>query len=96
MLVFASPRGLADLAAAKHFYLDGTFKSVPDMFVQLVSVQVEFEGVMVPCAFALISNKKQRSYDIMWQVRNEKNLILVNINMKKRKNITFSDFNIKQ
>ena len=63
MLVFASDRALAILAAAEHWFADGTFSIAPPGCMQLYTIQALIgESTAVPCVFALLKDKSASSY----------------------------------
>lgn len=57
---------VADLSLLKQdpeWFLNGTFKVCPLMFVQLYSIHVKlFDGNVVPVVFALLPDKSAKSY----------------------------------
>lgn len=67
LLIFATPTGLNTLSASSHWFVDGTFKVVPQIFFQIYSVHALVADNVIPCVFALLPNKSQRSYDRFWQ-----------------------------
>lgn len=73
VLRFASPKGRETLKTAKHFFGDGTFKSAPPPFTQLYAIHAdtgsteEANGI-VPVCYAFLPNKKQKTYEIMFNL----------------------------
>ena len=65
-LVFASPRMLELLSAAKTWYADGTFYVVPQPFVQLYSLHVFVRSgssiKQIPALFCLMSGRRTADY----------------------------------
>ena len=57
------PENLSILSKSNNWFCDGTFKVVPELFFQLYSIHAEFEGLVIPCVYALLSNKEKRTYD---------------------------------
>src|ERR1043165_7426747 len=50
------------LQDSEHWFVDGTFKVVPELFFQLYTVQVRAFGTVVPCLYVLLPNKTQGTY----------------------------------
>ena len=63
MLLYATPKFLSILSKSNNWFCDGTFKVVPELFFQLYSIHAEFEGLVIPCVYALLSNKEESTYD---------------------------------
>lgn len=63
MLVFGTKENLNLLQQAKHWYVDGTFKSVPSLFYQLYTLHgIIRDNIIVPFVYALLPNKKSSTY----------------------------------
>lgn len=63
MLVFGTGANLSLLQTTHHWYMDGTFKTVPGIFYQLYTIHcVIKECTIVPTVFALLPNKKSSTY----------------------------------
>ena len=58
---------LDTLYNADSWYCDGTFSACPQNCFQLYTVQALVEGSMIPLAFALLPNKKEKTYNKMPQ-----------------------------
>uniref|UniRef100_H2XX57 MULE transposase domain-containing protein n=1 Tax=Ciona intestinalis TaxID=7719 RepID=H2XX57_CIOIN len=54
MLVFCSTSGLAALSANEHWFMDGTFKTAPEHFMQIYTVHSFSDGIVTPSVFALL------------------------------------------
>ena len=55
------------LSQCRHWYCDGTFKFVPDLFFQLYTIHPEKEGMVIPCVYALLLNKEESTYDSVFR-----------------------------
>ncbi|XP_078483611.1 LOW QUALITY PROTEIN: uncharacterized protein LOC113474974, partial [Ciona intestinalis] len=62
MLVFCSTSGLAALSANEHWFMDGTFKTAPEHFMQIYTVHSFQDGIVTPSVFALLPDKQQQTY----------------------------------
>ena len=68
MLVFATQQDLGLLARSNHWFMDGTFKVVPELFFQLYSIHALHNSQVIPCMHALLPNKQQLTYTAFFQV----------------------------
>ena len=68
MLVFATQQDLGLLARSKHWFMDGTFKVVPELFFQLYIIHALHNSQVIPCVYALLPNKQQLTYTAFFQV----------------------------
>ena len=64
-LIFASNQGLDDLVLNKRWACDGTFKCCPSIFYQLYIVRVR--EIYIPRLFALLPNKAQHTYNLVFE-----------------------------
>ena len=48
-----------------NWHADGTFKVVPIQFYQLYTIHCEKDGYIIPCIYALMSNKLQSTYGVL-------------------------------
>lgn len=55
--VFASRRMIVALQKSKRLFIDGTFKTAPKSYKQLVTVHGEIDGFVIPVAFVLATGK---------------------------------------
>jgi hypothetical protein len=64
IFVFASNLGLDLLAKNKKWFGDGTFSIVPEIFYQLYTICVQWNGSqkVIPVVYALMTNKDTESY----------------------------------
>ena len=63
LLIFGTHQMLNLLRDTSNWYADGTFKVVPIQFYQLYTIHCERDGYIIPCIYALMSNKLQSTYD---------------------------------
>lgn len=68
ILIFGTAQNLRHLCSANEIYMDGTFKSAPEMFRQLYSIHVEIMDSMVPVVYALLPKKDKVSYTRMFHL----------------------------
>ena len=68
MLVFATQQDLGLLARSNHWFMDGTFKVVPELFFQLYTIHALHNSQVIPCVYALLPNKQQLIYTAFFQV----------------------------
>ena len=47
------------------FFIDGTFKVVPEFFFQLFAIHALYRGHVIPVAFILLPSKSQQIYQKM-------------------------------
>ena len=59
MLIFSAPKMLSLLQESQSWYADGTFKVVPEQFFQLYTIHAEKCSTIIPCIYALLTNKTQ-------------------------------------
>ena len=58
----------ACISASLKMVVDGTFSSVPSMFVQLVTIHALIGGRTFPVVYSLLGYKAAASYKVMWEV----------------------------
>ena len=63
LLAFGTRQMLNLLQDTSDWYADGTFKVVPIQYFQLYTIHCEKDGYIIPCVYALMSNKLQSTYD---------------------------------
>lgn len=61
-LVFGTNRTVEMLSASAHWFMDGTFKVVPELFFQLYTIHAQTLGTIIPCLYVLLPNKTQETY----------------------------------
>jgi len=62
MLIFGTHDNIRLLETTAHWFLDGTFKTSPALFVQLYTVHALVNRRTIPCVYALLQNKTQATY----------------------------------
>ncbi|CAF3304227.1 unnamed protein product [Rotaria sp. Silwood2] len=50
---------------ATEFFIDGTFKVVPQIFFQLFAIHASYRDHVIPVTFILLSSKKEEIYQVM-------------------------------
>ena len=55
------------LVSSNHWFMDGTFKIVPQLFFQLYTVHVLHNGGTVPCVYALLPRKEEATYEHLFR-----------------------------
>lgn len=64
ILLFSTDENLKILASEQcHWFIDGTFKSSPHLFTQLLTIHTIKFNAVLPLVFALLPNKTKDSYD---------------------------------
>ena len=54
ILIFGTDRMMNVLKESDHWFMDGTFKVVPELFFQLYTVQALLFGSIIPCMYILL------------------------------------------
>ena len=68
VVIFATPTTLQHLAAAKSWYMDGTFKTAPSkLFTQNFIIRAECGVSAVTCVYALVRGKSEQIYTQMFR-----------------------------
>ena len=62
IIVFGTNRAARLLIESQNWFMDGTFKIVPQLFYQLYSVHALNRGDVIPCLYVLLSNKTEDTY----------------------------------
>jgi hypothetical protein len=64
IVLFATEDSLRLLSRAIKLWLDGTFKSTPDIFGQTFAIHtMPFDSIMVPLIYGLLPDKRQATYE---------------------------------
>ncbi|KAF0987057.1 hypothetical protein HZS_5888 [Henneguya salminicola] len=66
-ILFATPRQLNILSRSSNIYFDSTFKTVPEIFDQLLVIRKVYNNLLIPCAFALMERKTEIMYRRVWE-----------------------------
>ncbi|KAK5638651.1 hypothetical protein RI129_012946 [Pyrocoelia pectoralis] len=61
LLVFSTRRNMQLLARSRHWYADGTFKTVPSLFSQLYTLHGLQDNKALPLVYALLPNKTEHT-----------------------------------
>lgn len=67
ILVFATPKNLKLLGRCDTIYVDGTFRSAPHPYMQMLTIHAMYMGSVVPLCFALVSGKTTGQYRQVFQ-----------------------------
>ena len=67
IFIFATEAALQLLVSSDHWFMDGTFKIVPQLFFQLYTVHVLHNGGTVPCVYALLPRKEEATYEHLFR-----------------------------
>jgi hypothetical protein len=67
IIIFASDKSIDYLKKSKVWLSDGTFKSCPSSFYQLYVIHGYLFGITIPLVYILMSNKTQRSYELIFE-----------------------------
>lgn len=65
MLIFGTENSLDLLVSSRHWFGDGTFKTVPSLFGQLYTIHVMKYGEVFPALYILMCRKKEDTYSEM-------------------------------
>jgi len=63
LLIFASDKGLDDVQTSSYLAMDGTFKSSPSAWYQLLTIHCVINGSSFPRIFILMPDKREITYD---------------------------------
>ncbi|XP_072153351.1 uncharacterized protein [Bemisia tabaci] len=66
-LIFTTEGNLRILSTSRLIYGDGTFKTVPQQFMQLYTIHGSFQGHVFPLVYVIMERKTQESYTAMLQ-----------------------------
>jgi len=67
MLFFSTDANLGILSKSPHWFLDGTFKTVPNIFTQMYVIHGLVNNSVIPLVYILLQNKQQSSYEYLFQ-----------------------------
>lgn len=63
IILFCTDNCLTMLSRCREWFCDGTFKTVPSLFLQLYTIHVKIESSVVPAVYALLPNKTFITYN---------------------------------
>ncbi len=72
IIIFATDDHLRKLAGADMIFIDGTFQTCPRLFYQIFSIHAILHGKHVPLVYCLLPNKRQETYERVFQLLEEK------------------------
>ena len=79
IIIFGTQQNLQILAQSATIYMDGTFKSAPEMFTQLYTIHATYRDHVIPAIYTLLTDKTQTTYhrviDIIRQKMADSNLV---------------------
>ena len=67
MLIYGSQRDMHFMSNCDHWYMDGTFNTLPSQFLQLYTIHGIKNGTNVIGLSALVTNKRRVTYEEMFQ-----------------------------
>ena len=67
IVIFGLAEGVKFLGASDMWLADGTFKSTPALWAQTYSVHGLQNGVVAPCLYACLPDKRKHTYRRMWR-----------------------------
>nr|XP_018908476.1 PREDICTED: uncharacterized protein LOC109038019 [Bemisia tabaci] len=67
IIIFSTESNVKILGNSDTIFSDGTFKSVPNQFLQLYTLHGLFMGVVLPLVYMLCSNKTEDTYNVLYQ-----------------------------
>ena len=67
VIIFTTERNLRYLCNSPIIFSNGTFKTAPDMFVQLFTVHGLYRNHLFPFVYALTTNKDENSYNTLYR-----------------------------
>ena len=89
MIIFGTPQNLQILAQSSTIYMDGTFKSAPEMFTQLYTIHATYKDHVLPVIYTLLSDKTQATnHRVIDRVRQK----MADINLSFNPETVISDF----
>jgi hypothetical protein len=72
ILIFTTTANLNLLKTSSNWYVDGTFKTSPNMFEQLLTIHVRTtSGHVIPVVYALLISKRQHLYERLFKILKE-------------------------
>lgn len=71
LIIFATDRHLRYLLDASYWIMDGTFKSSPNIFLQIYAIHVKINDQWFPVILTLMERKTKQSYQILFTILKE-------------------------
>jgi hypothetical protein len=68
IVVFGTETFLRKLCAADIVFMDGIFKSAPQIFTQIYTLHIFWMGIMVPVVYSLLPDKSAQTYRRMFEI----------------------------
>jgi hypothetical protein len=65
IVIMATPKAFEILSKAEQWHVDGTFHVAAKYYHQLWIIHAWIDGLMVPCAYALMHRRRARDYEIV-------------------------------
>lgn len=66
IIIFGTNESLTWLRDNRHWLADGTFKTAPSIFLQIFTVHALIKESVIPCIYALLTNKSEETYIAMF------------------------------
>ena len=63
ILIFGTEEGVAMLGNYENWFMDGTFKTVPPLYLQLYTIHSLVDGRTIPAVYALLPDKRRTTYE---------------------------------
>lgn len=64
--IFGTEKNLGILAACNEWFMDGTFDTVPKLFLQLFTIHGKWEGKVLPLVYIFLADKSKESYSVVF------------------------------
>ena len=71
ILVFATIEIIQLLAESQSWFMDGTFKTSPELFFQVYTIHSCTANRVLPCVYALLPNKQQATHHRLFEILKE-------------------------
>ena len=62
ILIFSTSENINILNEADEWFIDGTFEISPELFKQVVTINIIFRGKNLPLVYSLVANKAEKTY----------------------------------
>lgn len=67
ILAFATEQGIAELARADQWFMDGNFSMAPGVFTQIYFIRIQVGTTTITPVYALLTNKRQQTYEELFR-----------------------------